>query len=528
MIRKQWVLILAFNALIAVGFYVSNLGAGYERLSSDLHNIVPMCQKFDDVSLFKGDVFAGDTANFKYYTPFFITKLRALAWINGGDYVAAINMWLAGMHLLFGLGWFLLAFRLLNKQFWPAFFISILLRGIVWLPGSEIWGISNIWSLMPRTVYIGLLPFALLLLFTDNKRWILLGGFLIGLLFNFHPITGLGGILLYYTLLFCLKWIFKQNISWFSILLQFMFTILGMLPFVITYFGKTELAMDYNIQEYQEAFSARIPSYFLDTQRFLAKWMQAKFLFYMLPLVMYLLYGWLLKGVHLKRALTICLLTLVLIVFPTLSVPIEQWLNDTLGSNLRMAFQLIRIQKLAVLPAYFAIGFLLLQVTSHFRSLKKWLPLGVFFYVILGVVSASGGLKSIPFISDDITKEIYPDVKSIADGSAYMRSDFDKMSVFVQNNTSKDAILYASFMYRSSTKRAVVLDKKGASILIEGNPKKLIAWHKERKEFQPLSIEEQLLFLKQKGVKYIITEEDEYTAWLVPIHKEGNVKLYRI
>lgn len=524
--KKQWILILVFNTLLALGFYFSNLGAGYERLSSDLHNIVPMCQKFDNPSLFKGDVFAGDTDNFKYYTPFFVQKLRALAWFTNGDYVAAINIWLAGCHILFGLGWFLLAYCVLKNQYWVAFFISILIRGIVWLPGFEIWGIANVWSLMPRTVYISLLPFAVLFLLYKKQWQILLGSFLIGFIFNFHPITGLGGILMYYALLFCLKWIFKKQISLPSVILSLVLTILGMLPFVLTYFGKTEIALDYNMQTYQDAFSARIPSFFTDSQRYIGKWMQLKYLFFAIPLFGYLILGLFKKGTHLKRSLTLMIITLSLLIIPNLSLTVEQWVNNTFGSNLRMAFQLIRVQKLAILPSYAAIGFLLVFIVARFRSIKNILPYAVGIYILLGVISSSGGLQSVPFISDDITREIYPDVKSIIDGSAFVKTDFDKMIDYIKTNTNKEDLFYASYMYRSSAKRPVVLDSKGVSILIEGNPKGLINWYQEKTVFDKLSPVDKVDFLRSKRVRYVVTKTNEFDQLLILVHTEGDIKLF--
>ena len=528
MTKKQWILVLVFNVLIALGFFVSNLGAGYERLSSDLHNIVPMCQKFDDTSLFKGDVFAGDTDNFKYYIPFFVQKLRALSWITGGDYVAVLNLWLAFAHILFGLGWFLVLHKVFRNQFWIAFLISILIRGIVWLPGYEIWGISNLWSLMPRTVYASLLPFALLLLLKTKKRVLLTGGFFIGLIFNFHPISGLGGVLFYYVLLGCLKWIFKKEVSWKQISVSVVLTVLGMLPFLLTYFSKTDLVMNYDQQAYQEAFSARIPSFFSNKQQFFSRWMRLKFLFFVLPLIAYLLLGILKKGVHLKRAVTLLIITITLVIVPNLSLPVEQWVNAAFGSNLRMSFQLVRVQKLAILPAYAAIGFLMIFVVAHFRFAEKSLPFFVLSYIILGLISASGGLSSMPFIGDDITREIYPDLKSIIDGSVFKETDFDKMSAYIENNTLETDVFFASYMYRSSAKRAVVLDNKGASILIEGNPVGLIDWYKEMSTFRMLSPSEKIIFLENRKVTYIVTKSDEFDAVLQSLHQEGAIKLYRV
>ncbi len=46
--KKRLLLVLALNFLVAVFFFLKNIGVGYSQLSSDMQNIVPMCMKLDN------------------------------------------------------------------------------------------------------------------------------------------------------------------------------------------------------------------------------------------------------------------------------------------------------------------------------------------------------------------------------------------------------------------------------------------------------------------------------------------------
>ncbi|QYS86571.1 hypothetical protein JJC03_00325 [Flavobacterium oreochromis] len=86
-------------------------------------------------------------------------------------------------------------------------------------------------------------------------------------------------------------------------------------------------------------------------------------------------------------------------------------------------------------------------------------------------------------------------------------------------------MIYGHFLVRAGANRSVCLDGKGAGMLIEGNPIKFINWYTEYDQFNKLNVQEQLRFLKQKGVKYIVSKE----KYSLEILKETDTyKLYKL
>jgi len=285
--KHNFFIVYALNIIIALGYYFDNLDANYSALSSDLKNIIPVAQKFDDPTLFKYDLYVNTLDNVRYYTPFFVQSLRAVGKVTSGDYIQAINIMNTVCHIAFGILWFFLFYKFVPR-FWIALLLSILVRGIVWLPGLEIWGIADLWAMMPRTLYITLFPIPFLLL-NKNLKGVLLSSFFIGLIFNFHPITGLGGILLFLSFLLLYVFIYKEYTFFKLKTIAFvLFAILvGMVPFVLTYFGKTSSVIDYDMEVYQVAFNDRIPSFFSNPKAFLTSWLKLRTLIYVIPIALY-------------------------------------------------------------------------------------------------------------------------------------------------------------------------------------------------------------------------------------------------
>jgi len=522
-IKQKVIIVIVINLIIAICYYVSNLNANYSELSSDIQNIIPVAQKFDDPSLFKKDLYLDSLDNVKYYTPFYVQSLRFIAKFVNYDYIQAINVLGLFCHLLFGILWFFMLFKITNR-FWIALLISIFIRGIVWLPGLEIWGISDLWSIMPRTVYITLLPIPFLVL-SSTRLSLITAAFLIGLIFNFHPITGLGGILLFVTFIFIYKVLFKGNsiLSLKTILSILLFVAIGMLPFLITYFSKTSTEIVYNIEEYNVAFNRRIPIFFTDPIYFLKQWFKLKNLIYILPLFVYL---WLVRKdtKAFKTAKLLLILAIVLLVIPLISIPVEQLINNTLDKNLRMSFQLVRMQKVAILPGIIAIAMLLNFFSDKYKKVNKVMPYLCGFYLLLLTFSHAKILNDTPFLSDDITRSILPHNL----GLISKPEPADLMANYIANNTSKDALFCASSgFYRGAAKRSVTLDSKGASMIIEGNPAKFIEWSKQQNKVMSMdSMDDVVLYLKSLDVDYFITPNKKVNAEF--IHQEGRIILYKL
>ena len=522
--KKQLLFLLFINLSIASSFYIKNIGVGYSQLSSDLHNIIPMCMKFDNPDLYKNDLYLDTPNNFKYYTPFFVQTVRFFGNLLNGNYVKGLNSLLFFTHLLFGVSWFLLFYRVLKSQFWVSLLISILIRGIVWLPGYELWGISDLWTLMPRTFYAAFLPIPFILLFSNIKNKIFIASFLVGFIFNFHPISGLGGVLIFIVLLL-LNRNYKLNLIKFLTLISVIF--LGMLPFVITYFSKTEAIIDYNLELYEKAFDSRIPSYFQEPVVYINKWIAFKSLFYLMPLIGLVVLSFFKNKKYFKISIALLAVSIVVFLLPVISIPVENWFNRLFESNLRMSFQLVRIQKFVIIPAYFAMGFLLLIIIERFKLVKKTFPVLTISFLVLIMFSSLKLFNSVPFFSDDIARSIFPPFKEIFKPINERKDDFDKMAFYIIENTPKNAVFYNSYMLRSASKRSVKFDSKGASILIEGNPKGLIEWNQSLQKLKKMNDIEQTIFLKDNGVNYMLLKNKSIKN-LKLIKHIGSYKLYEI
>lgn len=522
---KNGIWIVLLNLIIAFGFYFDNVDSGYSVLASDVHSIVPIAQKFDNPELFKDDLYLNTLDNVRYYTPFFVQPLRFLAKFTQLDYLQALNVFGLIAHFFYGIFWFLLFYKFSNR-IWVALIMSILIRGLVWLPGNEIWGIADLWSIMPRTIYITLMPLPFLFLSGSKKIGLYLSAFLIGFVFNFHPITGLGGILIYVSLLFLIYYYSRDNVKFSLNVLPLVFglIILGMLPFIITYFSKTEVSADYDVNLYKEAFTKRIPSSFESPFIFLKQWFAAKTLFFLIPLLL-LVFISLKNSAELKKAKILLILTVLIVFFSSISTYIEGFVNRIFDLNLRMSFQFIRLQKLAILPAYFAMAFLLCKI----KTSKSILP-GVFIaFLIMLISSKSKSFNTFPLIGDDIFRAILPESLSLWPDKKERYNSTDKMMDYIASNTEINDVFRGPPIIRCAAKRSVVMDYKGSSAIIEGNPKQFIQWYKDRAEYVKLKTqEERLQFLRStKNVDYIVTKGDlKKNATLV--HEVNELRLYRL
>lgn len=521
-LSRGFYFVLLFNLLIAIGFFLSNKDAGYTSLSSDIQNIIPIAQKFDDPTLFKKDLYVNSLDNVRYYTPFYVQPLRFFSKFTKGDYVQAINIKGFICHLLFGVLWFYLFF-LISGNFWASFLVSILVRGVVWLPGFEIIGISDIWTIMPRTVYFTIMPIPFIFLFREK---LLLAFFTIGLLFNFHPITGLGGIILF--VLFCLFYsIFfnSKKIKLRTIFLSLALLFIGMLPFLITYLSKTSVKLTYDPDTFTKAFNTRIPLFFSEGITYLKQWLRFKTLFFLFPMCVLLYLNRNTKN-DFKYSVLVLVLSFMMIIIPLFSLYIEQLVNSLFNLNIRMSFQLIRMQKLAVLPGYVALLFLVLKIPCKWRNIQV-LPVITALYLFVLIVCKLSVFNNIPFIGDDLSRHILPDNLSFGSVRPKENISHELVAKYVSENTNKDAVIYGSHVYRGASKRSVVLDTKGAGMIIEGNPVRFIEWYKNNEELKSKqSSEEKVNFLKSLGVTHMVTKEE--IVFLSTIYQSGNLNLYKL
>ncbi len=517
--RTKWIGIVLFNLIISGGFFLSQKNAGYTALSTDLHNIIPVCLKKDHPELFQDDLYLNELTNVQYYTPFFVETLRLIKHTAKTDYLTALKFLLLITHFIFGIGWFLLFYKL-YKDFWIALFLSVLIRGIIWLPGMEIWGISELWTMMPRTLYGALLPYPFVLFDSAHKKRMYVAAFLTGFIFNFHPITGLGGILIYISIGFWLS-IWKK-IRWQDLIFQTLFILLGMTPFIHNYFSHTPVYVDNAV--FNEALFTRIPGYFSDPVAFFKRWFRLSLLFFFVPIFIlgiisvrdkrYKKYFWVLTSV-----------TLALLILPNLSVYVERFINNTFRTDLRMSFQLLRIQKLAILPGYFTWGYILLYVKENWKKGSFVIKLSFFVFLFLVSISKNKIWNGIPFMGDDIFRTILPENLPFGTYTKKTPNQFEEMLQYIENNTPENALFVGPAIIRSSTRRSVWWDGKGASMLIEGNPERFVWWYKVKIALDTMDNKKKWEFFKKNGVDYWLTKDSlPYDV----LYRKNEWKLYQL
>lgn len=529
MMNRKHLIVILLNCCIAFGYYLGNLSANETYLSSDLNNIVPICLKMDNPTLYPHDTYLNDLDNVSYYTPFFIKTLQYLATYTHGDYVQALNLLSLFCHLLFGILWYFLLYRIVNN-FWAALFVSILLRGTVWLPGFEYWGISDLWSTMPRIVYYSLLPLPFLLLQYANIKRLYVAAFLVGIILNFHPITGLGGILLFVSYLCLVSYFDKKRIMAIfnrKNILSLLCIVVGMSPFIFNYATNISVEVDYDLELYKEALTSKFPTFFTNPTTFWKEWLRLKFLPYVLTIVIFALLVFN-KGIQKdrERLRYLLILSAIILVTPNLIAFTEALANQLLGLNIRMAFQLVRIQKLIILAAFFAVLFSI-DILYRYQKFQQIFPYFFGGFMLLLVVGKHTVFDNIPLISNDLTRRILPNTLSLGNIPSGAKSDnLNEILVYIRENLPKDAILFAPDFGRVGGQRSVVLESKGANMLIEGNPKRFIQWYKDYKAYKKLSGKEANQFLRDYGVDYVLIYIDlpEFKT----IMQKGKWRLYKV
>jgi cell shape-determining protein MreD len=515
------------NFAIALGFYYDDRNANATDISSDLGNIIPVCMKLDNPDSFKNDLYLSDAKDIEYYTPFYVQSLRYLSKTTNGDYIAALNILGFITRLIYGMSWFLL-FYTLKKEFWLAIISSLLIRGVVWPPGGELLGISELWSIMPRTVFLALVPLPFIAYVYLKKHKIIVSGFLLGFILNFHPLSGIGIIVVYFSIFVLHNYYQKtlrNKIFLKNLIVLLLSCFIGLLPFLLTYLAAVKTDLNIDPKAYELALNSRIDSMFKNPLEFITRWNRPPLIFFGVVFLIYYFFDTSFKKINFK-----ILFFTALIVFVSANsfAYLEGFINELFHKNIRMAFQLIRYQKFILV--LFQIGFYLLLVELFTKYFANTLFKIISFvgYTVVLIISTLPVFKNVPFVGDDISTEVLPKSFKIHNKiENEKKKNLGLMLEYVKNNTEKDAVFYGSPLIRTAANRAVVLDGKGASMLIEGNPQKFILWCKDLSKLNSFkSLYDKTNFLKEKKVNYILVDTVWKDARL--IKRFGEMQLYKI
>lgn len=526
MTKKHYLIVILFNFFLALAFYIQGLSANVTDISGDLANIIPICKKLDNPNLFISDVYLDPVENVKYYTPFYVQTLRFFAKFTNYNYVQALNILGFLTHLVYGLLWFLL-FYSLKKDFWLAFLFSIFFRGVTWPPGMELLGISDIWTIMPRTVFLALIPIPFLIFKNFTPKFHYLAAFILGLLVNFHPISGVGCVIIYLTLYFT-HFYFENNdfkhLNYSKILGFLILIIVGMFPYLWSYLVNVKADALVNQELFNVAFRGRLDPIFFDSLLFLESWLKPVTCFFTAGFIGFYFIDNSLKNQKFKLIL---ITIFILLIFCNAIIPIESFINNSFKTSFRFSFQIIRAQKFVLVLMQIATFLFICAIADKFKISNKFKIGAGTIYLLLISVSSAPFINKLPLIGEDITTFIYPNNLKFYKVEPKDQSAVLQMHDFVNKNTKINDVFYVQdVFFRTATNRAEVLDFHAAGMLIEGNQKSYTDLFYVYKTFKNANQSQKLQILKSKKVNIIIVEE----KWdnLKLLFKNSKYYIYKI
>lgn len=523
--KQQYLIVIVLNLAIALGFYWDGRDANAMHISSDQANIIPVCQKLDHPDWFAEDMILNEVDNIAYYTPAFIEALRFTTRLADGNYFQGLNLLGFWTHWVYGVLWFLLLYRI-RPHFGLALVFSLLMRGIIWPPGGELLGISDLWTIVPRTVYGALLPLPFLLYVYLPRAKVFVSSLVLGLILNLHPISGIGGIVAYMTAFAVFLYTY-HSLPWQKIIrlvaIASIGVLVGMLPYLVHYFSTVSTAVvDQTL--FEAALNLRLDTTFSDPIVFVQAWNR--------PVLYLLLAGMIalffVDDTPRKRAFyLLAIAALVVFVSANLSVYIERAINALAGTNLRLSFQLIRFQKYILVIFQLATYLTLAAIIARLRWKEVYVSICVVGLLLVSSLSLTPPFKKLPLIGDDLISHIVPNAVMLTPRPLIL-NNADRIALFdyIKTHTPREAKLYGHTYIRAAAERSVVLDIKGASMLIEGNQQAFIQWYLDYTHLHNLSNKaEQIDYLRAYGVDYIAVDE----PWpLEEVKRIGKCYLYRL
>ena len=477
------------TVLISVGFFLDGLQASFANLSGDQVNILTVCAKRDYPHLLEGDLVVGDSGNTDYYIPLFVNLVRFFS-LPDHNYLRGLNILLLFTSLLYMWGWWRL-FSVWGDK-WIAAILAFLARGIMWPPGHELWGIAGLWTMLPRTAFLSLLPWVMWAWMCWRQVWLgwLLVCFSCGLLANVHPISGVGVGLSLLLADVCWTMTVSRNVA---VLVSRCIggaaaMLLGMFPYIWAYWLGLGSMAGVDPVEFDQALGLRVSSRFFDPVLYLHWWLQPKWLM--------LVFGpWLVclaltrrePGVY-KAAMVAqggfalgCVLTAL---GPFL---IERILRD-FGYSACFAFQLVRTGKYVIIPSLLltALGCTiahreLMRCSTYRGALSVSI---VVLVILLTLISPHPVFDQVPALGDSVCRSLWPPWIYSGRASDRGNASLEALLQWIKENTPEDAKFIGPSLIRIGSLRAVIHDTKGAGMLIEGNPRQFVQWARRERRLR--------------------------------------------
>src|SRR5690606_32341314 len=139
----------------------------------------------------------------------------------------------------------------------------------------------------------------------------------------------------------------------------------------------------------------------------------------------------------------------------------------------------------------------------------------VSFFIFILLLSVSNGkmFQRVPFVGDDIFRTVFPNMLNICNRPSMEDVGMENMLEYIKQHTPQDAVFFGDQIIRSATGRSVVMDNKGASIIIEANPKQFVKWYLDKEEYRKLQGQDSKIeFLKKKNVSYIVVNGENFNS----------------
>lgn len=527
--------VFAFSVVLALMFFVDGIHADFTALSNDQYNIIPVCAKKDNPNLFQGDEIVGNLKGVNYYTPFFVDTVRLLAWPNH-DYFRALNLLVLITTVVYMFGWWLLFSLFGNK--WIAAVGAFFVRGILWVPGNEFWGIAGIWTMVPRTVFLALLPWVIWLWFRYRRSYVgwIFVSFLCGLLANVHPISGVAvavGI--------CggeFAWTLAESKGVKNALLKCLAggtcMLAGAFPFVWTYLSQVGSKTGIDIVEFDQALRMRLKPFFFNPLIYLEGWLRPQLsILIFLPWLACILSARRYLAEFKTTFLALGVFALGCLMVSAAPFPAEAIL-DRLGYHPRFAFQLVRAGKYALVPSIILTASLCALACGELsRRLKHGaLLVGItcIFAITFTLLARQPVFNNVPILGDDVSRFLWPAWTGRRPSNPgeedNVRNLVPAMN-WIKANTASDAKFVGPRQIRMGALRSVVHEWAGAVMLVEGDPNGFIEATRRERQLRSPDYQDPIKrskLIASWGADYWVTSDS--VPGLLPAYAESGWFIY--
>jgi hypothetical protein len=468
-----------FSLALSLSFFWQGMRAEFSSLSGDQFNILAVCSIKDYPDRFRGDLIVGRPEDTKFYIPAFVNLVRVLS-LPDHNYLRGLNLLLLLTSMIYMWGWWLL-FTIWGDK-WLAAILAFLARGVIWPAGNEIWGIAGLWTMLPRTLFLALVPWVLWLWLRRPRSfqsW-LWACLLCGLITNIHPISGVGvGCAM---LLGDLAWTLAESRKIRATCIRTVaggvLMLVGWTPFIWTYLVASGRASVVDPVQLEQALHMRIGPTFWSPLSYLQSWLHPK-------LLMLIILPWLaclLLPRNVRRSVKYVLIALGAFALGCVLTSMLPFLAEKIlrrfGYQPLFAFQLVRTGKYIIVPSVVvaAMVFILMcrQLADRLRHGRAVVVGASCLLVLLTVFSRLPAFDRVPVLGDDVARFLWPDNWFSRPVDLAGNDNMDDVLHWIRENTDRDAKFVGPRQIRAGALRPVIHDFAGAAMLIEGNPRAFV------------------------------------------------------